>query len=321
MQSRSGRWLTPLGIRVFSAGLVLGGLAVLTAGRWLLVAGCFLVFLPWVSLIALPSGRLDLLVDAPRRARIGGAVAMQVTLVNNGRRRLSPLHAVCTRPGFAPAAAVLTSIGAGGSTAWELRDEPVARAVVRRVTLEVLLGDAFGLCRRRVVLFGTTELLIGPRAVPARSLPDVAGSGDEDEMAGLRQWRPGERMSAIAWRASARRGTGPGSALLAQEGKPREPAELRVGLVGGAGPAGERALEVLTAVACIALAEGRAVTVLLGPRAERVGRPEQLIDLFAPLPALPDRLPDSCDVLVSGGGSVIPGRTLLVEAEGQVMRR
>jgi uncharacterized protein (DUF58 family) len=309
---------------MFAAGLVLMGLAVLTAGWWLLAAGCFLTMVPWAALLALPGGRLELQVEGPTRGRVGATVPMRLTVLSRGRRRLPPGQVSCTRPGFAPVQAVLTALSSGGSTVWELRDEPVARAVVPRATVEVVLVDVFGLCWRRVILIGSTELLIGPRAVAAPPLPDVLGAGDEHELAGLRPWRPGERASAIAWRASARRGMGPGSTLLAREWEPREPQEIRLGLVGGPEPAGERALEVLTAMACAALADGRALTVLLGERAVRVGATEQLLDLFAALPALPDRAPEACDVLVSGGYALAApatGRTLLVDAEGRVSRR
>ncbi len=326
MQAQSGRWLTPLGLRVFAAGLVINGLAVLTAGRWLLLAGCFLTILPWASLLALPWGRLELHVDAPPRGRVGAPVPMRLTVRNAGRRRLPPLQVICTRPGFGPVGAVLPPLFAGETTAWDLRDEPAARAVVPRATLAVQLTDAFGLCRRRMDVVGATQLLIGPRAVLAPPLPDAIGAGDEDELAGLRPWRRGERPSAIAWRASARRGTGPGSTLLSREWKPRKPREFSLGLIGGPEPAGERALEVTAALACDALTEGRTVIVLLGTRAVRVGRVEQLLDLFAALTALPTQPPTSCDVLVAAGTSpeatpAAPGRTLTVDAEGRVTRQ
>jgi uncharacterized protein (DUF58 family) len=191
--------------------------------------------------------------------------------------------------------------------------------------VEVTASDLLGLTQQRSTQMLRIRQLVAPAAVPTVPLPELRAGGTDVELAGLRPWRPADPGSAVAWRASARRGFGPTSTLLAREWQDTEPDDLCLGLTGGPVATLERALEVLAAIGCAALARGRTVTLRLGRGSRRLTRPEQLLDALAGLVVVPEIIPSGCDVLITCRGGTPAGapsgRLLVVDDSGRVELR
>jgi uncharacterized protein (DUF58 family) len=319
------RRLTGLGTRLFGMGLLLALLAVPTQSRWLLAAGCFAVALPFASLISLPGSRPELEVESPLRGRVGVPSTLRLHVRNGGRRRLPALELRCVRPLFEPAVGAIGALARGQQVTWDLIAVPLARGTVTHLHVEVTASDLLGLTQQRSTQVLPVRLLVAPAPVPTVPLPELRAGGTDTELAGLRPWHPADPGSAIAWRASARRGFGPTTTLLAREWHDTEPDDLCVGLTGGPAATLERALEVLAAIGCAALVRGRTVTLRLGRESRPLTRPEQLLDALAGLAVVPERIPSGCDVLITcrgGPPAGLPtGRLLVVDDSGRVELR
>jgi uncharacterized protein (DUF58 family) len=142
----------------------------------------------------------------------------------------------------------------------------------------------------------------------------------------LRPWRPGESTTAIAWRASARRGGGPVPTLLVRTRLPEEPGELRLAVTGGSPAAVEQALAVAAALGTATLAGGRALAVHLDRGWIRPASADALLDALTRVAVLATDPPvgdgQACDVLIACADLIPPstGVRLVVDAAGTVRR-
>lgn len=112
----------------------------------------------------------------------------------------------------------LAGLAPHASAAWEFELPCRARGVHAIGPIELTSGDPFGFFARRAVEAEACELVVYPRLVPLRRLgfPLSAGFGaaqqrraledDPSRSAGVRDYRTGDPLRRIHWKASARQG-------------------------------------------------------------------------------------------------------------------
>ncbi|MEZ0493766.1 DUF58 domain-containing protein [Kineococcus sp. TBRC 1896] len=273
--------VSPAGVRWRRVALVTAGpaLLVLSVGvgnRWLTLVGCLLLAAVGLASLTAPVvGALTVAVQRPARVGVGDVVEHVVRVRNTGSRTspplvlhlggdvLSPAHAGV--PGLEPGQVVVLRVprsapvrGAGGGT---------------EVVLE--WADALGvvLQRRRAVVPAPVHVHPAPAAVPV--LPGPAARAGADDVAGVRPFRRGDAGGAVHWRASARRGSGPGGPALVVVEREALPVGLRVVVLPAPGETTGAEFEaVLGQAAAVVLADvaaGRRVGVLGADGAVREG--------------------------------------------------
>ncbi|HSP39551.1 MAG TPA: DUF58 domain-containing protein [Frankiaceae bacterium] len=312
--------LTDLGARVFTLGLVLALLATLTGSRVLLAAGTFVGLLPWVSMLTLVGRRLEITAEGTNRGRVGSVSPLRVRIRNSGPGSLPAVEVRCVRPLFLVEVGGVGPLPPRAAVCWELDAAPVARGISTHLHVETTGTDLFGLSLRRATVLIPLRLAVGPRAVPVPRPVDPLPRGTALDPGDLRAWRPGDSPSAVAWRASARRSTGPASSLVVRERVSSEPDVVRLGAAGGSPETTERVLEILTAVALAHLERGRQLEVRIGEQRLRPAGPDVLLDVLAALLALPALPAGSYDLVITGrnGGTPAGGTRWIVDASGGV---
>lgn len=194
----------------------------LVAGRPLYLAAYGLL-LGLVAARFLPNRDLGLQAERgelPARATVGD-VLEPIAMLRAGRR-LPPLVLEDAHgPGVGGTATLAIPSLAGGEDL-ELRHEVVAsrRGAHRIGPLHVVTTDRLGLTQRRVEVLPASEVLVHPLRWHGFEDPPRARRFDEPprrpvttrpwpsgyELAGLRDYRPGDDLRRIVWRASARTG-------------------------------------------------------------------------------------------------------------------
>ncbi|MWV50315.1 DUF58 domain-containing protein [Rathayibacter sp. VKM Ac-2803] len=209
--------------------------APLTGFRELLFVGLVLLGLPFGAVVSLLAGSPVLQVQrrfAPRVVAVGDVVDVDVLVENRG----GPLRAgaqaedrleriergeasgrIVARGGFS-----LPPVGAAGSGSGRVRARyrlPAGRRGIHRLgPLRLVRGDALGLALRETVSGSAQSFVVTPRAVPLQSdVLDAHGAGGSSPVAHAtagagtddvipRDYRPGDAMRRVHWRASARSG-------------------------------------------------------------------------------------------------------------------
>ncbi|QHC67004.1 DUF58 domain-containing protein [Rathayibacter oskolensis] len=203
--------------------------------RELLFVGLVLLGLPLGAVVSLIPGSPALQVQrrfAPRVVAVGDVVDVDVLLENRG----GPLRAgaraedrleriergeaagwIVARGGF-----TLPPVGAAGSGSGRVRARyrlPAGRRGIHRIgPLRLVRGDALGMALRETSAGAAQPFVVTPRAAPLQSdVLDAHGAGGSSPVAHAtagagtddvipRDYRPGDAMRRVHWRASARSG-------------------------------------------------------------------------------------------------------------------
>lgn len=218
---------------------VLGTLAIVAAPmlgfRELLFVGLVLLGLPLGAIVSLAVATPVLQVQrrfAPRVVAVGDVVDVDVLLENRGgairggtraEDRLDRVErGLTTRLTVARGGFGLPPVPAAGGRASRVRARyrlPAGRRGVHSIgPLRLVRGDALGLALRETVAGAAQPFVVTPRAVPLQSdVLDAHGAGGSSPVAHAtagagtddvipRDYRPGDAMRRVHWRASARSG-------------------------------------------------------------------------------------------------------------------
>jgi uncharacterized protein (DUF58 family) len=217
---RALRSLTFRGKAIIAVGLGLGFGAALSGQRDVLRLAVLLIALTAVS--AWVASRTHFRLGAertvtPAHVPVGTAAQVTLTVTNLARRRTSTLllrEEVAPEIG-SPIDRVFEHVEAGGSrsTAYTLTATQRGRFEVG--PLEVTALDPFGLARLTRAFRTTQSVLVVPRTHPLQSTVDADRHGRGDSAAAAlnsggdddiipREYRPGDDLRRIHWRASAR---------------------------------------------------------------------------------------------------------------------
>jgi len=233
---RGGRRLTPRGWAVTAGSVVLLVVAYAVGFRELLYPACLGLLVVAAAIVW--SSRAKPRLQVVRRFEPGMGVAgapVHVRLdVRNGasRRSVPTLARDTVRDGAARSGAARRlpvpplAPGATASLGYELR--PARRGVLRVGPAALEVTDPFGLLVSRLATPGVAELVVAPawsrlveggRLVSetegdAAVLHRLAVGGDDDVT--TREYRPGDALRRVHWRASARQGE-----LMVRQEEPR----------------------------------------------------------------------------------------------------
>lgn len=195
-----------------------------------LFVGCLLLALPLLSLLTvlLRRPRVDATrVFSPAIIAAGGSATVSITVSNrSGRRSMVgqwrdalPWYPHATAP--APLAALDArgqQFGGRSQTTVSYEIVPPFRGVFSIGPLAVTITDGFGLATSSAIVGEPQPLIVTPEVVPLASaaltipagdgeatLVQRRGAGDEDDLM-TREYRSGDAMRRVHWRASARHG-------------------------------------------------------------------------------------------------------------------
>ncbi|WP_432523431.1 DUF58 domain-containing protein [Kineococcus sp. SYSU DK006] len=262
---RALRWRAVLGS---SSGPVLLLLSFGVGNRWLGLLAALVLAATAVAVCTLPRvASLAVSVRVPARTRAGEHVEHVVDVVNHGSRPCPPTVVHLAGDGFADVHATLPAVPAGQAVRLVLPRRALRRCVSTGPLVRVEGADALGLLttHRAALVPALVHVHPAPAAAPALPPPPVAGT---DDVAGVRPWRRGDRLSAVHWRASARRGgagqPGGGLVVVEREAEPAGPLVLVLGAGAGADPGADPQADpeaweqLLAAAATLVLREGAA---------------------------------------------------------------
>ncbi|GAA2782296.1 DUF58 domain-containing protein [Saccharopolyspora taberi] len=214
--------LTVRGRCLLAAGVAAGVCSLVLDERDLLRVSAFVAALPLLA--ALLSGRSRVGLTArrelvPSRVPVGTRSVVRLHVSGGGRLPVGGLnledgtpHALGGRPRFR-----LHDLPRRGGTVLEYKVRPALRGVHQIGPLRTRVGDPFGLAEFERELAGRSRLVAVPEVFPLRGLPPGsglgtgedgttrlrAGHGDDDAM--VRQYRQGDDMRRVHWKATARR--------------------------------------------------------------------------------------------------------------------
>jgi uncharacterized protein (DUF58 family) len=215
------RGLTTRGRCLLAGGIAAAICALLLDERDLLRVGIFAVILPLLAMLAWSVRSVRLAADhlvSPSRLVPGSSGRAQLTITNTGSTRTAALEVIepatpdlstglrCLMPPLRASHRAQTEFG--------LRPVRRGRFVLRPPTIRV--GDPFGLWEDVRTLDVRTTVLVVPTLVDLVGMPLSSGSrsaaadravtgvspGDPD--VGIREYRSGDDIRTVHWRASAR---------------------------------------------------------------------------------------------------------------------
>ncbi|WP_328291662.1 DUF58 domain-containing protein [Kineococcus sp. NBC_00420] len=285
-------------ILVATAGPALLLLSFGVGNRWIALVACLLLAAVGVAVATLPRvWTLSVRVDVAARTRVGEVVEHVFHLHNHGPRDLPPAVLHFRGDAFAAGHTALPAIPAGASVALRVPREAAFRCFSPGPEVLVEAADSLGLLTvERVGRVGAPVHVHPAPATPPPPATPPASAGVED-VAGVRPFRRGDRVSSVHWRASARRGAlsgpsrGAGAGLVVVE-REAEPVGLLVVAIGGAS-SGDRVddgawEELLASAAALVrreLGSGQTVRVVLaGASGEGLGALDVLAAAGGPTP-------------------------------------
>lgn len=217
---RALRSLTFRGKALVAVGLGLGFGAALSGQRDVLRIAVLLLALPLVSVWLATRTHFRLGADrtvTPAHVPVGSSAEATLTVTNLARRRTSTLllrERVDPEIGY-PIDRVLEHVEPGGSRSTSYSLHATARGRYAVGPLEVTAVDPFGLARLTRAFRSTQNVLVVPRTYPLQTSTDadrrgrgdsavaaLSSGGDDDIIP--REYRPGDDLRRIHWRASAR---------------------------------------------------------------------------------------------------------------------
>ncbi|MFD0485541.1 DUF58 domain-containing protein [Kineococcus sp. GCM10028916] len=286
-------------ILVAAAGPALLLLSFGVGNRWIALVACLLLAAVGVAVATLQRvWTLSVRVEVPVRTRVGEVVEHVFHLHNHGPRDLPPAVLHFRGDAFAAGHTALPAIPAGASVALRVPREAGLRCFSPGPEVLVEAADNLGLLTVERVgrVAAPVHVHPAPATPPTPALPP-ASAGVED-VAGVRPFRRGDRVSSVHWRASARRGAlsapsrgaGAGLVVVEREAEPVGPLVVAVGSAAcgdglGDGVAWEELLASAAALVRRELSSGRVVRVVVdGASGEGLGALDVLAAAGGPTP-------------------------------------
>lgn len=288
-------------ILVVAAGPALLLLSFGVGNRWIALVACLLLAAVGVAVATLPRvWTLSVRVDVPARTRTGEVVEHVFHLHNHGPRDLPPAVLHFRGDAFAPGHTALPAVPAGGTVSLRVPRTAAFRCFSAGPEVVVEASDSLGLLTVERTGRVAAPVHVHPAAATPPPVATPPASAGAEDVAGVRPFRRGDRVSSVHWRASARRGgasgpagrSGAGLVVVEREAEPVGPLVLALGGApspSGSGSGEEVAWEELLASAAALvrreLGSGRVVRVVLaGALGEGLGALDVLAAAGGPSP-------------------------------------
>jgi uncharacterized protein (DUF58 family) len=215
------RGLTTRGRCLLAGGIAAAICALLLDERDLLRVGIFAAILPMLAMLAGSVRSVRLTADhlvTPSRLAAGSLGQVRLTVANSGSTRTAPMEiAEAATPDLTDGLrCLMPPLRAAHRARTDYPLRPVRRGRFVLGPPSIRVGDPFGLWEDTRTLDARTTVLVVPTLVDLMGMPPSSGSrsaaadraltgasgGDPD--VGVRQYRSGDDIRTIHWRASAR---------------------------------------------------------------------------------------------------------------------
>lgn len=209
-------WVVPptgSGALTVLLAVVLGLISLRAANPWLLLVGCALLAPVLVSQLLRPDLRsISICLRSGDRVGVGECIEQVFHAHNRGRRSSPGLRLTHAPEGFAAVTLLVPALPPGGRAELTVLRRATARGVSVIHDLQLQTVAPFGLAVHRRRLAVTARVSVHPAPVPVGApVGGAAGSrvGGRPARAGddaheLREWRRGDSLRQVHWRATAR---------------------------------------------------------------------------------------------------------------------
>jgi Protein of unknown function DUF58 len=198
---------------LLSTGLVLIGLR--ASNPWLLLVGCALFAPVLISQLLRPRlGSITISFRSPDRVPVGQSVEQVFQAHNRGRRSTPGFRLTDLLEGFESFSLAVPSLPPDGRAELTVRRIAFERGVSESHQVRLRTTAPFGMAlyRRRITVAG--RISVYPVPGPIAQLSGTAQLGEAGgrpsrsghELHGLREWRRGDPLGQVHWRATARHG-------------------------------------------------------------------------------------------------------------------
>lgn len=196
---------------LLSAMLVLIG--VRASNSWLLLVGCALLTPVLLALVLRPDLRaMSVGVRGRRRVAVGERTPHVFTAHNEGRQSTPALRLTHTLECFEPVTLTVPGLPPGGRAEITVQRTATARGVAGRHWIGLTTSAPFGMTvsTRRIPVIA--QISVHPAPAPPAELTGLA-AGEQStgrsvrsgaDPHGLREWRRGDGLRQVHWRATAR---------------------------------------------------------------------------------------------------------------------
>jgi uncharacterized protein (DUF58 family) len=191
-------------------------LTVLTGNVWFTLLAGVSVGLLVGALVWRPRlDGLELCLAGPGRAAVGERVVHTVHVHNHSERQLPGLELSVLTRGLPGLIVYVEPLPPGSRAVMELSRVAISRGVTDIVQMLMVATTGLGMMRTYSGGDYASRLVIHPRAVGVGPLEQRSSHDDQSDLvpgpgmdiAGVREWRPGDASSSVHWRSTARRGT------------------------------------------------------------------------------------------------------------------
>jgi uncharacterized protein (DUF58 family) len=179
---------------------------------WLLLIACALVAPMLISQLLTPDLQsLSICFHGPDRMVVGDSSEQTFHVHNRGRRSSPALHLSHSMRGFRSITLGVPALPPGGRAEMTILRPAVSRGVTLVHDLRLGTTAPFGMALHQLLLGGTARISVHPARGPVGVLPEVsrgAGGGRPNRLGEepheLREWRRGDSLRQVHWRATAR---------------------------------------------------------------------------------------------------------------------
>jgi uncharacterized protein (DUF58 family) len=204
---------TPAGAVSLLLAAALALISLRASNPWLLLVACALFTPVLISqVLRADLGAISICFRSPERMAVGETVEQVFHAHNRGRRSSPAFRLIHTHPGFGAFSLSAPSLPPGGRAELVIRRTATTRGIGTDHELRLQTTAPFGMAAYRHRIPGTARISVHPAPGP---VPDLIGisSGDRPagrparsgpELHGLREWRRGDALRQVHWRATAR---------------------------------------------------------------------------------------------------------------------
>jgi hypothetical protein len=204
---------TPAGAVTLLLAAAIALISLRTSNPWLLLVACAL-FTPVLVSQLLRAGltQISICFDSPLRMAVGESVEQTIHAHNHGRRSTPAFRLTHSHRAFGALSLAVPSLSPGGMASLEFQRTAIARGVDTRHVLTLQTTAPFGMATYRRKMATDGQICVYPAPGPVADLSGVAPGDRLDGRAarsghephGLREWRRGDALRQVHWRATAR---------------------------------------------------------------------------------------------------------------------
>jgi len=192
--------------------IVLGLISLRASNPWLLLIACALLTPVLISQLLRPDlTTISVCFASAGRVAVGASSEQTFHVHNHGGRSSPTIQLRHSVPGFAAISLAVPALPPGGRAELTIRRPAVSRGVSLVHGVSLWTAAPFGMALHQSLISVTARISVHPAPGPIGLLPPVSagtGGGRPDRLGEepheLREWRRGDSLRQVNWRATAR---------------------------------------------------------------------------------------------------------------------